>query len=97
MERGRNIVTCSRDGTARLWDVGEKKELFTWSELGGEINCCALAATDNSVQLGVPDESPSKLLVSCWKTWFEKTNLIRGSILSSEPCLPQFKFHKFSV
>ncbi|XP_076466878.1 proteasomal ATPase-associated factor 1-like [Babylonia areolata] len=60
VERGRNIVTCSRDGTARLWDVSQQAELFAWTDLGGDINCCALAATDNSVQLGVPDEAPSE-------------------------------------
>ena len=65
VERGRNIVTCSRDGTARLWDVGQQTELYAWTELGGEINCCTLAATDNSVQLGVPEQSPSKSLFVC--------------------------------
>lgn len=89
VERGRNIVTCSRDGTARLWDVGEKKELFAWSELGGEINCCTLAATDNSVQLGVPDKSPSKFLVSGWKTCMWRLYVmilaVEGAILSFKP------------
>lgn len=56
-------MTCSRDGTARLWDVGQKEELYAWTELGGEINCCTLAATDNSVKLGVPDENPSECLL----------------------------------
>ena len=58
--RGRNVVTCSRDGTARLWDVGQQAELFAWDELGGEVNCCALAAADNSVALGRPDRAPSE-------------------------------------
>ncbi|KAL8599165.1 hypothetical protein ACOMHN_007881 [Nucella lapillus] len=60
VERGRNLVTCSRDGTARLWDVSQQAELFAWTELGGDLNCCALAATDNSVQLGLPDQTPSE-------------------------------------
>ncbi|KAK7497180.1 hypothetical protein BaRGS_00011474 [Batillaria attramentaria] len=59
VERGRNIVSCSRDGTARLWDVGQQVCLHTWADVGGELNCCALAATDNSVQLGTPDAAPS--------------------------------------
>lgn len=60
VERGRNIVSCGRDGTARLWDVGQQACLYTWSDLGGEVNCCALAATGNSLQLGTPETSPSE-------------------------------------
>lgn len=62
VERGRNIVSCSRDGTARLWDVGEQKQLYAWEDLGGEVNCCTVAAANNSVQIGVPDEKPSEFV-----------------------------------
>ena len=62
---GRNVVTCSRDGTARLWDVGRQAELYAWSDLGGEVNCCEIAVTDSCVHLGTADTAPRNVFV-CW-------------------------------
>ena len=52
VERGRNVVSCSRDGTAKLWDVSKQKCLHTYqSEQGGEVvNSCALHRTE-AIQL----------------------------------------------
>lgn len=52
VERGRNVVSCGRDGTARLWDVGEQTCLGVFSDSGGMVNCC---------DLGVPSESCGSL------------------------------------
>ena len=55
VERGRNIVSVSKDGTAKLWDVGKKTCVTTIEELGGEVNGCSLGPTDSSINLGIPD------------------------------------------
>ena len=60
IERGRNIVSVSKDGTAKLWDVGNKTCLATIEELGGPVNGCSLGPVDSSVNLGLPDLPPSK-------------------------------------
>ena len=52
VDRGRNIVTTSRDGTAKLWDVGQQTCLATFEEIGGDVNCCSLDFPENSIQLG---------------------------------------------
>ena len=60
MERGRNIVSCSRDGTAKLWDCGTKQCLGTFSENGGNVNSCSVGAVNQSVDLGQPVSTSSK-------------------------------------
>lgn len=54
VERGRNVVSTSRDGTARLWDVGQQSIITTFDELGGAVNCCALGMAHRDLDLGVP-------------------------------------------
>lgn len=57
IDRGRNIVSCSRDGTARLWDCGEGKCLeIVFKGDGAPINGCSVGVSDNSVNLGIPDK-----------------------------------------
>lgn len=57
IDRGRNIVSCSRDGTARLWDCGEGKCLeIIFKGDGAPINGCSVGVSDNSVNLGIPDK-----------------------------------------
>lgn len=59
VERGRNVVSCSRDGTAKLWDVSTQKCLHTYqSDSGGaEVNACTLHKTDAVDNLTTsPDE-----------------------------------------
>ena len=62
VERGRNIVSCSRDGTAKLWDCGTKQCLGTFSECGGSVNSCSVGHVNDSVDLGQPDSTPSTYL-----------------------------------
>lgn len=64
VERGRNIVSCSRDGTAKLWDCGTKQCLGTFSECGGIVNSCAVGAVSGAVELGQPESTPSKIMVN---------------------------------
>lgn len=61
MDRGRNIITSSRDGTAKLWDVGRQECLFSFEEIGGDVNSCSIGVPDNSVDLGAVNPSKSKL------------------------------------
>lgn len=48
VERGRNIVSCSRDGTIRLWDVSEQHVIHSYgSDTGhGIVNACTLRQTE---------------------------------------------------
>ena len=58
-------MSCSRDGTVKLWDCGMSKCLGSIDEIGGGmLNACALEASDPSVDLGQPSESPSEREVS---------------------------------
>ena len=52
VERGRNVVSCSRDGTAKLWDVSKQKCLHTYQSEQGRavVNSCALHRTE-AIQL----------------------------------------------
>ncbi|ETE62810.1 Proteasomal ATPase-associated factor 1, partial [Ophiophagus hannah] len=59
VERGRNVVSSSRDGTARLWDCGRSTCLGLVADCGSPINGIALNATDNSLNLGSPEDLPS--------------------------------------
>ena len=61
IDRGRNIVTCSRDGTAKLWDVGQQSCLGTFEEIGGDVNACSIGIPENSIDLGTPNISKSEL------------------------------------
>ena len=60
VDRGRNIVSTSRDGTAKLWDVGQQTSITTFDELGGSANYCYLGIPNASFDLGQPDIPPSK-------------------------------------
>ncbi len=62
VDKGRNVVSCGRDGTARLWDVGQGSMLTTFSELGGIVNSCSIGVPENSINLGSPNEATSMFL-----------------------------------
>ncbi|XP_050435955.1 proteasomal ATPase-associated factor 1-like [Adelges cooleyi] len=42
VERGRNIISVSKDGTAKLWHVASGKVLDNLIKLDTSINCCSL-------------------------------------------------------
>lgn len=42
------MLIC-RDGSAKLWDVGESKCLGNVVQAQGPINCCALAETSDEI------------------------------------------------
>ena len=52
VDRGRNVVSCSRDGSARLWDCGKAACLRTVADCEAEINACSLVTPNTAVQLG---------------------------------------------
>jgi WD40 repeat protein len=61
VDRGRNVVSGSRDGTARLWDCGRSACLGVIADCDSSINGVAVGAADNSINLGSPEQMPSKL------------------------------------
>ena len=62
MERGRNIVSASRDGTARLWDCGKSACLAKYAA-DSVVNGCSLH-TPASIDLLQPDHVPGTVLVA---------------------------------
>ncbi|XP_065601820.1 dnaJ homolog subfamily B member 13 isoform X4 [Cyrtonyx montezumae] len=60
VERGRNVLSCSRDGTARLWDCGKSACLGVIADCGSPINGIAVGTADDSVNLGTPENPPSE-------------------------------------
>ncbi|GAB5577406.1 proteasomal ATPase-associated factor 1 isoform X1 [Prionailurus iriomotensis] len=60
VDRGRNVVSGSRDGTARLWDCGRSACLGVIADCGSSINGMAVGAADNSINLGSPEQMPSE-------------------------------------
>ena len=59
VERGRNVVSVSRDGTARLWDCGTQKCLYSWEDLdAGHINACDLGEPPDCMNLGLHTAQP---------------------------------------
>lgn len=62
VDRGRNVLSCSRDGTARLWDCGQSACLAVVADCGSPVNGIAVGAADNSVNLGAPEKTPSEEL-----------------------------------
>jgi proteasomal ATPase-associated factor 1 len=62
VEKGRNVVSVSRDGSCKLWDVGESKCLANVSKFDSFINCCSIQSTNLiNDQDSVSDENRSKL------------------------------------
>lgn len=60
VDRGRNVLSCSRDGTARLWDCGQSSCLGTIADCGSPVNGIAVGSADSSLNLGSPESPPSK-------------------------------------
>ena len=64
VERGRNVVSSSRDGTACLWDCG-KSACLTKYAADSVINACCLHVPPPSViDLLQPDHAPGTLLTN---------------------------------
>ena len=55
VERGRNVVSSSRDGTARLWDCGKSTCLGKYAA-ESVINACCLDVPAASIDLLQPDQ-----------------------------------------
>jgi len=85
VERGRNIVSVSRDGTARLWDCGTQKCLGIWEDVeSGHLNACSVGKPADSVELGLYTAQPVEhesgtegklLLMACERNTFKGCSL----------------------
>ncbi|NWZ85557.1 PAAF1 factor, partial [Poecile atricapillus] len=60
VDRGRNVLSCSRDGTVRLWDCGKSACLGIIADCGSPVNGIAVGTADNSLNLGSPEKPPSE-------------------------------------
>ncbi|NWW30920.1 PAAF1 factor, partial [Panurus biarmicus] len=60
VDRGRNVLSCSRDGTARLWDCGKSACLGIIADCGSPVNGIAVGTADSSLNLGTPEKPPSE-------------------------------------
>lgn len=59
IDKGRNIVSASRDGSCKLFDIGESRCLATVSQFNCIINCISLSdLSDNAIkELELPERS----------------------------------------
>ncbi|KFM72641.1 Proteasomal ATPase-associated factor 1, partial [Stegodyphus mimosarum] len=92
VDRGRNIVSVSKDGTARLWDCGKSACLDVLTKENGNINCCAIAAVD--IDVGRPEAPPNEreiategklLLLGC------ESGVLKGIGLQSRKQIFEYK------
>jgi len=63
VERGRNVVSASRDGTARLWDCGKSACLAKYAA-ESVINGCSLHTPAADIDLLQPDHAPGIVLTA---------------------------------
>ena len=63
VERGRNIVSSSRDGTARLWDCGKSACLTNYAA-ESVVNACCLHVPAADIDLLQPDHVPSMMFTA---------------------------------
>jgi proteasomal ATPase-associated factor 1 len=65
VEKGKNIISVSRDGTAKLWNLGHKKCFENVIQLGFDnaINTCALQTVTRDLDLGIRETPISELAV----------------------------------
>ena len=60
VDKGRNIVSVSRDGSCKLWDVGESKCLDTVAKFDHVINGCSIQSVNDSENLPSSETPQSK-------------------------------------
>ena len=67
VDRGKNIVSASRDGTVKLWSCAKQVCLHTFDELEAQIvNCCEVNDINNTIELGSTNQ-PSRESRKCAK------------------------------
>lgn len=44
VSRGKNILSCSRDGSVKLWETASGSLLHTWSPGAGSVNTIAIGS-----------------------------------------------------
>ncbi|XP_075227025.1 proteasomal ATPase-associated factor 1-like isoform X2 [Lycorma delicatula] len=57
---GRNVISVSKDGSAKLWDCGQSSCIDTLICTSSEVNCCAITSVSPSFPVGEPEDSPSE-------------------------------------
>ncbi|XP_023238754.1 proteasomal ATPase-associated factor 1-like [Centruroides sculpturatus] len=58
VDRGRNVISVSKDGTASLWDCGKSAHLDYIARFDNAINGCDISSVN--VDQGHPDKQPSE-------------------------------------
>lgn len=58
VDRGRNVVSVSKDGSASLWDCGQAAHLDYIARVESTINSCDISSVD--IDLGQPERQPSE-------------------------------------
>ena len=56
VDRGRNLVSVSRDGSCKLWDVGESKCLANVAKFDCIINSCTIQdVSSDQILINIPE------------------------------------------
>jgi proteasomal ATPase-associated factor 1 len=92
VDKGRNVVSVSKDGTARLWDCGQSQCITELANVGTGvyINCCAIRSIEEGLDLGISKSMSERevgtegklLIMGC-----ENKRLIGVSLQSKEKIL----------
>lgn len=56
IEEGENVVSCSKDGTLKVWNCGEGQVIQEWAPGSGHLNALALSDLDLHL-IGTASES----------------------------------------
>ena len=60
VDRGKNIISSSRDGTVRLWSCAKQLCIHSFDLEGQEVNCCRLNTINQYIDLGSTDTPSGK-------------------------------------
>ena len=64
------MVSCGRDGTAKLWDCGTQSCIRTIDNVGGNVNSCSLGVPGSDVDVGTADCAPGKASAAKYSNGF---------------------------
>lgn len=74
VDKGRNIVSTSRDGACYLWDVGESKCLAKFGNFGCVVNACDISALDGADDMSLVPQTETVICKSSKLQWLFRFN-----------------------